>query len=103
MSDHRVVEMIAELQARIAAVEPLAGTVLLDLGGDQIVIRGGAVQAASEDVPADCRVRLGGDVLWQILKGERDAFEAFLNGDIATEGDMSVAVHLQPLLSPGGR
>jgi len=102
MTDDAVTDLVAEHVTRMAGIAPLAGGVALDLGDACILIRGRAVQLVPDAAEADCRVRLGREVLQQILDGERDAFEAFLSGDIATDGDMSVAVQLQPLLSPDG-
>jgi len=103
MTDPAITALVAELQARLVAIEPLAGDVLLDLGETRVHIRDHSVEVVPDAAGADCRVRLAYTVLRQILDGERDAFEAFLSGEIATEGDMSVAVQLQPLLGPEDR
>jgi len=95
--------LIEDIRARLERLEPIGGTVILELDGDAIFIDGrGASHAVSlceTGSTADCRIRLAEELLGAILAGERSGFAAFMSGKIAARGDMSVAVKLRGLLS----
>jgi len=101
-----VMEQVMEkLRHRAAGMDAIGGTVLLDFGNDQGILIDGSqspmdVRNASEK--ADCRVRLGLELLKDILDGRRQAFAAFTTGEIGINGDMSVAIKLQPMLRADG-
>lgn len=97
--------VVQELRSRLADLERLEGTVSLDLGHGSIFIDGchDPVLVRLGDDEADCRFRLSVELLSEILAGRRNGFEAFTAGEISAEGDMSVAVALQPLLAPESR
>ena len=91
-----------ELNRRAAAMEPFDGRILLDCGERKILIDGGGDSMLVSVVPeaeADCEVRIKPQLLTDILGGHRDAFTEFTTGKIGINGDMSVAVKLQPMLA----
>lgn len=95
------VQMVAEkLRRRAERMNAIGGTVLIDTGDHGIFIDGHATPLAvsCSKQEADCRVRMDLSLLDDILEGRRKAFTAFLTGQIGINGDMSVAVKLQPLL-----
>jgi len=101
MADAELERIVAQLGARMAGIEPIDGRVLLDFGDGSVIIEGQTVAAVAEPAEADCRISLTRSALDEILQGRRDGFEMFMAGEISTEGDVSVAVQLQPLLSQG--
>jgi len=94
-------EAVAEkLRQRAERMNAIGGTVLIDTGDGGIFIDGHAspLSVSCLTREADCRIRMGLTLLDDILEGRRKAFTAFLTGQIGINGDMSVAVKLQPLL-----
>jgi len=94
-------ETVAEkLRRRAEHMSAIGGTVLLDLGEQGIYIDGHTTPLTvhCERRDANCRVRIKLALLDDILEGRKKAFAAFLTGQIGINGDMSVAVKLQPLL-----
>ena len=94
-------ETVAEkLRRRAEHMGAIGGTVLIDLGDQGIMIDGQTtpLTVSCERQAADCRVRMKLPLLDDILEGRKKAFSAFLTGQIGINGDMSVAVKLQPLL-----
>ena len=94
-------EAVAEkLRQRAEQMGAIGGTVLIDLGEQGIFIDGHSspLSVSCERQDADCRVRMKLALLDDILEGRKKAFGAFLTGQIGINGDMSVAVKLQPLL-----
>jgi len=102
-SNTRQIEQAAEkLSLKAAAMEPIDGRILLDCGEQKILIDGSGERMSVSVVPeaeADCEVRIKPQLLTDILEGQRDAFTEFTTGKIGINGDMSVAVKLQPMLS----
>jgi len=62
-----------------------------------IYINGGTV--SNEDLPADCTVIVSKDDFEKLAKGKLDPTMAFMTGKLKVNGDMSVAMKLQPLLA----
>jgi len=94
-------ETVADkLRQRAEPMDAIGGTVLLDLGERGIFIdgRNAPLTISCSHQEADCRVRIALSLLDDILEGRKKAFTAFLTGKIGINGDMSVAVKLQPLL-----
>lgn len=107
MSDELIQQVAEKLRQRGAGAAQIGGTVLLDVGEQGILIDGREtplqISVKSRDAdgshePADCNVRMSLDLLNDILDGRRKPFTAFVTGQIGINGDMSVAVKLQPLL-----
>ena len=90
-----------KLRQRAEQMGAIGGTVLIDLGEQGLFIDGHTtpLTVRCERQPADCRVRMKLALLDDILEGRKKAFAAFLTGQIGINGDMSVAVKLQPLLA----
>ncbi len=78
-------------------------TLKFDLGGKQIFIdgKGAANTVSTEDSPADCTIRIAEDDFAALLKGELNPMGGAFSpsGKIKVDGDMSVALKLQSLLS----
>jgi putative sterol carrier protein len=53
----------------------------------------------NDDGPADCTVIVALEDLESISKGDLDPAEAFQRGKLRIDGDMGVAMALQPILS----
>ena len=89
-----------KLRLRAEQMDAIGGTVLIDTEEQGIFIDGHSsplsVTCSREE--ADCRVRMKLSLLDDILEGRRKAFTAFMTGKIGINGDMSVAIKLQPLL-----
>lgn len=93
---------LEEITARLkkAVVEqPVVGkTVTLDLKGEGYIhIDGGSV--TNDNSPADCTVIVSKDDLVAMTQGDLDPTTAFMTGKLKINGDMSVAMALQPLLA----
>ena len=95
------VEAVAEkLRQRAEKMDAIGGTVLIDCGEEGIFIDGhdSPLSISCSRQEADCRVRMKLALIDDILEGRRKAFTAFLTGKIGINGDMNVAIKLQPLL-----
>lgn len=53
----------------------------------------------NEDKPADCTITVAKSDFDQIAEGKLDPTMAFMQGKLKIDGDMSVAMKLQPLLA----
>ena len=91
-------EITARLRQAVAQ-QPLAGkTVTVDLKGEGFLhIDGSSV--TNENAPADCTVIVSKDDLVAMTQGELDPTTAFMTGKLKINGDMAVAMALQPILS----
>ena len=70
----------------------------LDLKGEGFIhINGTSV--TNDDAPADCTVIVSKADLEAIAQGALDPTTAFMTGKLKINGDMSVAMALQPLLT----
>ena len=87
-------------------LERVSATVRFDVGDGASVdhrllrISRGDIGVTSEDVPADCTVIIGGELLDEIIHGRTGAMPAFLRGALLVEGDPEVLVLVQRLF-PG--
>jgi putative sterol carrier protein len=93
---------LEDITARLrkaASEQPVPGkTVTLDLKGEGYIhIDGSAV--TNENTLADCTVIVSRDDLVAMTKGDLDPTTAFMTGKLKINGDMSVAMALQPLLA----
>ena len=76
----------------------LGKSLKFDLKGDGFIyINGGTVN--NEDLPADCTIIVSKDDFEALSEGKLDPTMAFMQGKIKINGDMSVAMKLQPLLA----
>jgi putative sterol carrier protein len=76
----------------------LGKSLKFDLKGDGFVhIDGGSV--TNDDNPADCTIVVSKDDFEALAEGKLDPTMAFMQGKIKVNGDMSVAMKLQPLMA----
>jgi len=105
MTETMLQQAVDKLRQRAEAAGEIGGKVLLELGAQGILIDGRQtplqINAADPTEKADCNVRMSLELLNDILDGRRKPFMAFVTGQIGINGDMSVAVKLQPLLKAG--
>ncbi len=91
-------EITARLRQAVSQ-QPLAGkTVTVDLKGEGFLHIAGA-SVTNENLPADCTVIVSKDDLVAMTQGEMDPTTAFMTGKLKINGDMAVAMALQPILS----
>ena len=91
-------EITARLRQAVSQ-QPLAGkTVTVDLKGEGFLHIAGA-SVTNENLPADCTVIVSKDDLVAMTQGEMDPTTAFMTGKLKINGDMSVAMALQPILA----
>lgn len=69
-----------------------------DLKGDGFLYISGA-NVTNENQPADCTILVSISDLERISKGDLDPAEAFQQGRLRIDGDMGVAMSLQPFFS----
>ena len=91
-------EITARLKKAVLEQPVVGKTVTLDLKGEGYIhIDGGSV--TNDNTPADCTVIVSKDDLLAMTQGELDPTTAFMTGKLKINGDMSVAMALQPLLA----
>jgi putative sterol carrier protein len=93
-----VEDITARLQQAIAGGAGLSKTITVDLKGEGFIHIAGT-QVTNEDAPADCTIIVSRDDLESMVRGELDPTMAFMQGKLKINGDMSVALQLQPLLA----
>ena len=94
-------EITAGMKERAEAKPPLGNTVKFDFGDDgKIFIDGKNGNAVSnDDAAADCTLKLAKSDFIDMVDGKLNAMNAFMGGKLKVEGDMSVAMKLQTILS----
>jgi putative sterol carrier protein len=91
-------EITDRFKTAVGADSGLGKSVKFDLkGGGFILIDGGRV--TNEDAPADCTIIVSQDDFEALAKGKLDPTMAFMQGKLKVNGDMGVAMKLQPLLA----
>ena len=91
-------EITDQFKLAVGADSGLGKSIKFDLkGAGMIYINGGTV--SNEDLPADCTVIVSKDDFEKLAKGKLDPTMAFMTGKLKVNGDMSVAMKLQPLLA----
>jgi putative sterol carrier protein len=73
-------------------------TLKLDFKGYGFIHIAGAI-VTNDDAPADCTIIVSLDDLERISKGDLDPAEAFQQGRLRIDGDIGVAMKLQPFFS----
>ncbi len=92
-------EEITTRLKKAVAEQPVAGkTVTIDLKGDGFVHISGS-EVTNDNAPADCTVIVSKDDLEAMTRGDLDPTTAFMTGKLKINGDMSVAMALQPILA----
>ncbi len=69
-----------------------AGTIYVDGSGDTNAV-------SNDDGDADCTIAMTLEDFQSIAAGTLDATSAYMQGKLKVEGDMGIAMKLQPLLS----
>ena len=91
-------EITDRFKTAVGADSGLGKSVKFDLkGAGVILIDGGRV--SNEDTPADCTIQVSKDDFEALAKGTLDPTMAFMQGKLKVNGDMGVAMKLQPLLA----
>lgn len=91
-------EITDRFRTAVGTDSGLGKTVKFDLKGDGFIhIEGGSV--TNEDRPADCTIILSKDDFEKMAAGTLDPTMAFMQGKLKINGDMAVAMKLQPLLA----
>jgi putative sterol carrier protein len=90
---------ITDIMAKAVGEDSGLGKSLkFDFKGDGfILIDGGSV--TNDDKPADCTIVISKDDFEQMADGKLDPTMAFMQGKIKINGDMSVAMKLQPIMA----
>ena len=91
-------EITDRFKTAVGSDSGLGKSVKFDLKGDGFIfIDGGSV--TNEDKPADCTIVVAKDDFEKMAAGSLDPTMAFMQGKLKINGDMSVAMKLQPLLA----
>ncbi|MGZ8369638.1 MAG: SCP2 sterol-binding domain-containing protein [Caulobacteraceae bacterium] len=90
-------EMTQGLQKSVAG-GGLDRTLTIDLKGEGFIHLNGD-KVTNENLPADCTIIVTKDDLDSMVAGQLDPTMAFMTGKLKINGDMSVAMKLQPLLA----
>lgn len=94
-------EITERMQQAVAGGGGLDKTVKFDLGPDGVVFLDGAT-VSNEDKPADCTLQLSKADFEAMGRKELDPTMAYMSGRLKIQGDMGVAMKLQPILSRVG-
>ena len=91
-------EITDRFKTAVGSDSGLGKSVKFDLKGEGFVyIDGGTV--SNDDKPADCTIIVSKDDFEKMGDGQLDPTMAFMQGKLKINGDMSVAMKLQPLLA----
>lgn len=93
--------LASELQQRLQPETPLGGIVKFAVGDDGAITihgRDGKNTVTLGDEAADCTVTITREDLAALLSGELQPAVAYMQGKIAVDGDLSLAMHLSQLL-----
>jgi putative sterol carrier protein len=91
-------EITERMREAVGSDSGLGKSVKFDFGSDGVVrIDGGTVD--NQDVAADCVIGVSKSDFEAMGRGELDPTMAFMSGKLKIQGDMSVAMKLQPLLA----
>ena len=91
-------EITQRLQTAVTAAGGLDRPLSFDLkNGDYIHILG--TKVTNENAPADCTITVAKEDLENMSRGELDPTMAFMTGRLKVDGDMSLAMKLQPIMA----
>ena len=91
-------EITTRMRDAVGSDSGLGSSVKFDFGADGVVrIDGGTVD--NQDLPADCTIQVAKADFEQMAQGQLDPTMAFMSGKLKIQGDMGVAMKLQPLLA----
>ena len=92
-----------QIQSALEGGSDFDKTVKFDFGDDgKLFVDGPNNTASNEDKPANATVRVSWEDFKALAQGQLDPMQAFMSGKVAVDGDMSVAMKLQSLLSKLG-
>ncbi len=91
-------EIAAKMQEAVTKAGGMSKSVKFDFGDDGQVHAAGET-VSQEDLDADCTIKVSKDDFIALASGNLDPMMAFMSGKLKVEGDMSVAMGLQSLLS----
>ncbi len=91
-------EITARLRQAVAQQSVAGKTVTIDLKGEGYLHIDGA-SVTNENTPADCTVIVSKADFLAMAQGELDPTTAFMTGKLKINGDMAVAMALQPILA----
>ncbi len=93
-------EVTQKIQSALAGGSDFDKTVKFDFGDvGKVFVDGPNNTASNEDKAANATVRVSFDDFKALAAGQLDPMQAFMSGKVAVDGDMSVAMKLQSLLS----
>ena len=91
-------EITERLQKAVTSTGGLDRPLKIDLKGDGIIRMDGQT-VSNDDGPADCTITVAKDDLEAMARGELDPTMAFMTGKLKIDGDMSLAMKLQPIMA----
>jgi putative sterol carrier protein len=86
------------LRGKLEQSDGLDRSLLIDLKGEGFIRMEGKT-VTNDSTPADCTIVVAKDDIMAMSRGELDPTMAFMTGRLKINGDMSVAMKLQPILS----
>jgi putative sterol carrier protein len=93
-----VEEITQQMRTAVGTDSGLGKTLKFDFKGEGFIYIDKA-DVSNEDKPADCTIIVAKSDFDQIAEGKLDPTMAFMQGKLKINGDMSVAMKLQPLLA----
>lgn len=94
-------EITERMQDAVAGGGGLDKTVKFDLGSDGVVFLDGST-VSNDDKPADCTLQLSKADFEAMGRKELDPTMAYMSGRLKIQGDMGLAMKLQPILAKVG-
>ncbi len=91
-------EITQRLQKAVSNTGGLDRPLKIDLKGEGIIHLDGTT-VTNDDSPADCTITVAKDDLEAMSRGELDPTMAFMTGKLKIDGDMSLAMKLQPIMA----
>ena len=102
MSAGELAELTTRLTNALAGESALGNTVKFVLEGAGAIFvdgTGDSNAVSNDDGDADCTINMTLEDFQSIAAGSLDATSAYMQGKLKVEGDMGIAMKLQPLLS----
>lgn len=100
MSDE-ITQITDEMRKRVGANSGLGATLKFNFNGAGFVYIDGKASpntVTNDDKPADCTIKVALADFKNMADGKLDATTAFMMGKLKVEGNMAVAMKLQPIL-----
>lgn len=100
MSDE-ITQITDELRKRVGANSGLGATLKFNFNGAGFIYIDGKATpntVSNDDKPADCTIKVALADFKNLADGKLDATAAFMMGKLKVEGNMAVAMKLQPIL-----